>query len=275
MSLSNRDAKPAYTTIGAKTGIMDANRVFQQTVNICMAAVLLPAASVFCSGAETPGASAPPGAAQEPGGVSAAPVSGDKVLLPMTTAFISGAEGQKKSALASEPAAASFFPVVMPDGDPALPQGHCCCLVPRTPTPSNPMPYYLGCLDIVSPECATMKVKVGDKPVYEQFAFCPALSRCWARRAGYAWKKLGLAKELSAARDDAIACCPGTGPGQSGQKASGCDEKCLETWEKKIRALSREFEGMDKKARAELDKCVAAAKSPKRDSDGRKIPGEP
>lgn len=238
---------------------MGTTKTLQLAFSISLAAALLPAAPVFCSGSDPAGPLPQPGAEQDPGGQSTAPSSGDKSPLPMA----------RTVSLSSAPALEPFGAAVMPYFTPPLPQEYCFSLLPRTPTADDPVPFHLIRTIGVPPECEKMEAILSSEPAHQQFSFSAAFTRCWRWTTRYAGKKLALAKELSASRKEAAACCPGISAGRSGPKTASCDEKCLEAWEKKLRALSREFEGVEKLARADLNICFAGAIPHKRKSDGK------
>lgn len=220
----------------------------------CLAAGVLLTAPAFVSGAETSGA----GAGEPVTGSTAAPIDGGRMLLPVTTGFISpdggregggGGGGQGASAAP----VISTVPEVAVDTAPPFPQNQCFCIQPQPPSPFNPSPYYLGQLTTVSPKCASLKMqmKFNEKPVFEQVVFCEELGKCWKKTARYAEKGRGLGNDLLAAREKYGVCCPGADAGPA-----ACDEKCRKKWETKVKELESEIEGNEKASVEARGKCV-------------------
>jgi len=157
--------------------------------------------------------------------VSTAPAGGG-ILLPMTTGFISG--GQEKGA--GEMFLASSVPTGgIPDSNARIPFNHCFCVAPKAPTPTDPLPYFIGNLTAAAPQCGTMKMKLKNKPILEQLVFCQELGRCWQSTASWAEKLYRLKNKISGARGE----------------------------EKKT--LAQEIKKIEKGGWASMDKCVSGA----------------
>lgn len=220
---------------------------------LCLAAGVLLAAPAFVSGSEK---SVP--AANEPvAGSTGTLIDGGRILLPVTTGFVSPDAGGQKGGGGGGGQASSPAPVISTapaavETVPPFPQNQCFCMQPQPPSPFHPVPYYVGQLTTVSPRCEKLKLQFGAKPVFEQLALCEELGKCWKQTGRYAEKGRGLEKELAAAREKYRACCPGAGPG-----SAACDDKCFRTWEIKIRKLEQDMEKNDKAAVADRGKCVS------------------
>lgn len=169
-----------------------------------LAAGVLMAAGAFVYGAETHGEGAGVSSAtvQQPAAGPAAPAGGG-ILLPLTTGFVAGAGEQKDGATAVQ-ASSETAAEVIPDSGPVIPMNHCHCVMPRTPTPMDPMPYYIGKLTEVSPLCKKTELKLNGKTIFEQLIFCKELERCWQGAAQFGVKRHASEKEISAARDKCI-----------------------------------------------------------------------
>ena len=165
--------------------------------SLCLAAgVLMTAASGYGAGTSGEGAGVSTAAVQQPAGCA--------ILLPMTTGFVSGAGGEKKEDGGAGQGSPAARAEVLPDSGTLIGMNQCFCVMPRTPSPMDPMPYYIGNLTTASPQCKTMELKLNGKTIFEQLIFCKELGRCWQGAAQYGVKRHASEKEISAARDKCI-----------------------------------------------------------------------